>query len=466
MQGSVKVVGEGRVFGGVAGLELSAVDFSGRDLSGKATVKTMQVNELTRLLGPARWNRLRGDVSATVELGQATDSGVPQADIQLTASDLILAGKSLGSRLDIKARTIGSTVVIQSVQGAYAGGRLQASGTWSPGSTTKQIEVSFTNVDLNAGLSPWLTKLRGHIGGKGSGILTLTGDRRLRVRGTVSARDCVVFGVPTGTWSSGIRAAGNNDLSRWELRLPTIRGELASGRIRGELMLQSSSLRSGTPDLSSRWQLDRIDFGKILGASGGSLTSYAHGRLTGELTLGGRAIRSTQDLSGRFAARLGDTQSAAVPGLAAADRYLGLISVSNTRFTSGAVRGVIGGGVARLDELWLRSNRARVWADGNIQMNGGGIDIDVIISTGNFVFGDDHIIAFASQLAIQSVLPITGLIEVNRLLSNRTIHLAFTGSPTNPRVRLKPLDIIREEAARFLLREILVAASISSDSLQ
>lgn len=368
--------------------------------------------------------------------------------------------------MDIKARTIGSTVVIQSVQGAYAGGRLQASGTWSLSGAAKQIEVSFTNVDLSAGLSPWLTKLRGHIGGRASGMLTLTGDRRLRVRGTVSARDCVVFGIPTGTWSSGIRAAGNDDLSRWELRLPTIRGELASGRIRGELMLQSSSLRSGTPDLSSRWQLDRIDFGKILGASGGSLTSYAHGRMTGELTLGGRAIRSTQDLSGRFAARLGDTQSAAVPGLAAADRYLGLISVTNTRFSSGAVRGVIGGGVARLDELWLRSNRVRVWADGNIQMDGGGIDVDVIISTGNFVFGDDHIIAFASQLAIQSVLPITGLIEVNRLLSNRTIHLAFTGSPTNPRVRLKTLDIIREEAARFLLREILVAASISSDSLQ
>ena len=61
-QGSVKMVGEGRVFGGVAGLELSAADFSGRDLSGKATVNTMQVNELTRLLGPAveppSWRRL------------------------------------------------------------------------------------------------------------------------------------------------------------------------------------------------------------------------------------------------------------------------------------------------------------------------------------------------------------------------------------------------------------------------
>jgi translocation and assembly module TamB len=463
-RGTVEIVGNGRILGGDADIQLSAGDFHGRDLSGRASISALRLNEVVRLIGPARLGRLGGDVSATVEIGQATNATGPQADINLTVVDIVLNGKSLGSRLDAKLKTVGPSVVIQSVQGAYAGGRVQAVGNWAPSGAGKQIKLFFTDVDLNAGLSPWLPALHGHLDGKASGMMTLTSDQRLRLHGTISTRQCKVYGIPTGSWTSGIRAAGNNDLSRWELQLPTIQGELASGRISGDLALKSSSLRLGAADLSSRWQLDRIDFGKILGDRGGSLSSYSHGRLTGELTLGGRAIRSTQDLSGRFAARLGDTQSAAVPGLVSADRYLGLISLTNTRFTAGAMSGVIAGGTARLDELWLRGNLARVWADGNVHLNSGRIDMDVVISTGNFVFGDDHIIAFASQLAMQSVLPITGLIEVNRLLSNRTIHLAFSGSPTNPRVRPKTLEIIREEAARFLLREILVAASISSGS--
>lgn len=463
-RGTVEIVANGRVLGGDADIQLSAGNIHGRELSGQGSIRSLRLNEAVRLFGPARLSRLCGDVTATIEIGHATGTTIPRSDIKLSAVDLTLDGKSLGSRLDAKLQTQGPAIVVQSVEAAYAGGRVQAAGSWAPRGSEKRIQLLFTNVDLQAGLSPWLPSIHGHLDGKASGMLTLTGDSRLHVRGTLSARQCTVYGIPTGTWTSGIRAAGNNDLSRWELQLPSIRGELASGRMSGDLVLKSSSFRTGAADLSSRWQLDRIDFGKLLGDHSGSIKSYAHGRLSGDLTLGGRAIRSSQDLTGRFSARLGDTQSAAIPGLVSADRYLGLISLTNTRFTAGAMRGVIGGGAARLDEFWLRGNLARVWADGKVQLNSGRIDMNVVISTGNYIFGEDHIIAFASQLAMQAVLPITSLIEVNRLLSNRTIHLTFTGSPANPRVRLKTLEIIREEAARFLLREILVAASISVDN--
>jgi hypothetical protein len=52
------------------------------------------------------------------------------------------------------------------------------------------------------------------------------------------------------------------------------------------------------------------------------------------------------------------------------------------------------------------------------------------------------------------------LIEINQIVSNRTIHLRYSGLLSDPRVRLKPLAILREEAARFLLRELLVTASV------
>jgi hypothetical protein len=126
---------------------------------------------------------------------------------------------------------------------------------------------------------------------------------------------------------------------------------------------------------------------------------------------------------------------------------------------------VIGAGAATIDKFWLSSPRVQVWSDGKIYLASQRMDLDVVISTNNFEFGNAQAVAFASQLAIQSAFPVTTLVEVNRMLSNRTIHLDFVGTMADPRLRLKPLEILREEAARFLLRELLVAASIAGGRL-
>ncbi len=93
-----------------------------------------------------------------------------------------------------------------------------------------------------------------------------------------------------------------------------MQGELAGGRIAGEVRLSSSSIRAGAFDLSSRWDANRVDFGELLTAVGSS-SEVAHGRMTGQLSLGGRGVRSTSDLVGRFDVRLDATQAAAIPGL-------------------------------------------------------------------------------------------------------------------------------------------------------
>jgi hypothetical protein len=192
------------------------------------------------------------------------------------------------------------------------------------------------------------------------------------------------------------------------------------------------------------------------------LTTVAHGRLTGELTLGGRGVRGVGDLFGRFDARLGTTQAAAIPGLVEADRLLGVLSLAGTPFKQGRLRGVIGSGAATIDELSLSGDRVAFWSEGKVRLDNRRVDLDVVISTGSFDNNNQQLLAFAAQLALQSAFPVTALVELNRLLSNRTVYLDFLGTLADPRVRIKPLEILREEAARFLVRELLVAASLAN----
>ncbi len=502
-RGEVRMSGRGQLLGGKVDMDLtapvrdlitlSAVDPAAQPMdqggdkkngdagqgdrpktTGRATIKSMRLNELTKLFRQPALQGIDGNISAIIELlpphsGQTDSlrqsaSTWPQVGIELTAVDVVRNRRTLTRRLTAKLKTQGSDITVQSVHGIFAGGFVQAAGRWSLASQTQQLQVSMSNVDLSLAVLPFSPQNVDSIAGKLSGTMSVTGGERWRLRGSLSARDSRLFAIPTGTVRSGFRASMTPNLTRWEFHLPSIRGQLAGGRVRGSAQLTSSAIYVGAPDLSSHWQLDRVDFARVLEQASGSASSYAGGQLTGELTLGGRGVRSPGDLSGRFDAELDGTQSEAVPGLLSADQFLGVISLAQVRFNSGRMRGVIGGGAARLDEFSLSSNRVRVWAEGTIQLASGGTDLDVVISTGNFLLDNAKVVAFATQLAIQSVLPIATLIEVNRLLSNRTIHLAFTGPLTDPRVRLKPLEIIREEAARFLLREILVATSATADS--
>ena len=140
------------------------------------------------------------------------------------------------------------------------------------------------------------------------------------------------------------------------------------------------------------------------------------------------------------------------------------MSLAGVQFTEGHIDGVIASGAASIDEFWLRGGSVNVWSDGKIQLADRRVDLNVVVSTG-YLNSGNRLLSLASQLAVQSVLPIAALVEVNRVLSHRTVHLGFSGPLSDPRIRLKPMEIIREEAARFLLRELLIATSASANWL-
>jgi translocation and assembly module TamB len=470
---AVQLAGDGKLFGGPLQLDtrtdLKAGDSWWKILenpAGDAVGKQMKLEMIARALQFDRRKRWAGTVSMHLQQRPADSPSAAGSlpTIAIGVQDAFVDGHTISRRLDLQLRMKGDTIVIDQISGNYAGGNIWVQGSWSLRHGQRRIHCRLTRVDARVALLPLMPIAASRVDGKVSGTLTLSGNDALRFGGAITARHSSFFSIPTGTVHAGVRGSLSPDFRSWKVTLNSIRGEVADGRITADAHFSSSHNHQRGFDLSSRWEVRRVNFGKLLAATGSS-SRIANGNMTGSLTLGGRGIRNSSDLVGRFDARLGATQAAAVPGLVQADEFLGLASLAGVRFNTGKLEGAIASGAASIDEFWLRSGRVRVWSEGKIQLANQRMDLDVVISTGYLQSDQGQLLSLASQLAIQSVLPGAALVEVNRILNYRTIHLAFDGPVRDPRIRLKPMEIIRAEAARFLLRELLIAGSASSSLL-
>ena len=198
---------------------------------------------------------------------------------------------------------------------------------------------------------------------------------------------------------------------------------------------------------------------KSLRRSSTSAGSFAAGRVAGRLKLAAPNLRSWNDLAGSFAARMSDTQPAATP---AYDRVLTLLTGLGGQamtFNTGTVKGTVGGGRTRIDDLQLVAQRARIAGSGFIRHDGG-LDFDLVGYT-----GATNVANRARDIAVAQLLtaanPAFAVVSrVNRLLSDRVVAVKVTGSVSAPVTQMKPGPTLTAEAARFLLGEFLPQDSV------
>lgn len=467
---SIRLAGQGNVLGGKFTIDTTSATQAGDDWSswlkrfpiGTISVESVDLGQAAAVIVPRSPRRIRGKASASIVL---TPDDEPGADVLVNfkLTSLAVDGRSLSRGIDGKIRLVDGVVLIDRASGAYGGGRIYATGRWRWDDGDKRVQLRFSGINAADGLMPISMAVADRVTGMVSGNLSIAGKTDLRLRGVVTARDSSLYSIATGTVDSGVTGRYNLENGRWNVKLGSIAGELAGGQIGGMAEISSVPGLSGAFNLESRFRVNRVDFGRLLGQSGVT-TSLASGKVAGDLTLGGRRIRGVADLSGQFAAELSQTQASAIPGLLKANRFLGVVSLVGTRFERGKVVGRIGAGALQIQEFSLASDRVRVFADGRVGIADLRMDMDAVISTGSLEDDNARLLAFAAQLAIESALPITTLVEINRLVSNRTVHFDVTGPATNPNVKLDSAQTIREEAGRFLIREALVLAAGGGNS--
>jgi hypothetical protein len=244
----------------------------------------------------------------------------------------------------------------------------------------------------------------------------------------------------------------------WELDLPDVQSTIAGGRLAGGLELSSSGGARRGFNLDSSWRVTHVDFEDLLATYAGAAT-VGRGDLTGNLELGGRDIRDGNDLSGNFRVRLGGTDATAVPALPATGSLLGAASLAGVRFTEGRANGRISAGAVRIEELLLSSNRLRVAAQGRVGVNDGRMDVEAMVSTGNFEAQNAVLLLAAERLA----LPIGTLTTINRIASDRTLVLDVAGTLGDPQVRLRPVQTAQANLRRILIRETIGLTTPGTD---
>ncbi|WP_231743818.1 AsmA-like C-terminal region-containing protein [Stieleria neptunia] len=414
---------------------------------------------------------LTGDASGHVvvdfDLQPKAQSNL-QAKVFVELSRVHYRSRLLSRKLSLNGRLEKGVFVVQPLLGDYANGSLRLDGRVDLFDRDEafypraDLRLVASRIQMDRGL--WfLGNKAERIQGRVSTKVTIAGHQEsVRIRGSLHGRELVAYDLPIGVARGALTASANLKSWRWDVSIPSVRSSVGGGQLDGELHLSSG--RRGGFDMTSRWKTRRVDVFRLTHPFGRS-SSLASGEITGEMSLGGKSVRSVDDLAGRFDFQLGRTRSAAIPGLIAASQFLGPVSLAGQTFDVGEAKGLIGQGVVVIDEFWLGSDNALVRADGKLYLRSGRLDMIALIATGDYRDIAANLGQLAQKYALRSLLPASAIFSVTELFRDRTVVLAVLGTTQNPIVRLRPVETFREEAARFLLREgqrlVLAGTSLS-----
>jgi translocation and assembly module TamB len=177
-----------------------------------------------------------------------------------------------------------------------------------------------------------------------------------------------------------------------------------------------------------------------------SVAAYASGRMSGRIDFSGQQMRSLNDLTARVQADFQQAQALQFPLLREIAPYL-RAGVSQSTFQSGDLRGLLRGGIFRVQRLTLNGNVLGLIIQGNVTV-GGRLDLDVTAASGTL--NPSRLSILGLQVPDIGAIPRLVMAELASLLANRVLHLRVTGTLNSPVIRVQPLPLT-EEVARFFL---------------
>ena len=480
-RGNISLQADGELFGGTVGVKTLAVmesDDRWLDVPRRLRPLALQFDTvsikqfLDQLVAgaPRVTGKVSGEIVVDLPAWNQQRSVIPPTSISIELSNMKQRSLFLSRSVRLDARLQSDIFVIDKFVGDYAGGSARLTGQATLFDSEDafhpraDFQIAATRINLARGL--WFFgDAADQLAGNASASAMVSGyQESIRFRGNIDGRELAAYGLPIGTAHSGWMATFDLQTLRWSLDLPTVRSRVGGGQLNGELALSSGN--RGGVDLSSRWKTRRVDFFRLTNELGRS-SKLAKGEISGELTLGGKSVKSVNDLAGRFNFQLGQTRGAAIPGLIAASQFLGPVSLAGESFDVGNVKGIIGSGAVTIDEFWLGSDNALVQADGKVFLPSGRMDLNALIATGNYRDIAGNLNQLTQKYALRSILPASAIFSITDLLRDRTLVLSVRGTPQNPILRLQPIETFREEAARFLLREgrRLILAGVTSGAI-
>ncbi|HET6881581.1 MAG TPA: AsmA-like C-terminal region-containing protein [Pirellulales bacterium] len=439
LRGSVELVGRWQTnpHPGAAALNEGSFDLNGA-----------QLDALTPLVGGrGNLSSLTGGVRAHVKYRHAEKTGLPEGSGNLALDDVRLNGGDLLDALRGTVRVSGDRIEIVSANAALAGGSLTLSGVvfFNP-NCRGSLRITVSGADARQLLAPMpqlASKLRGVVDAQLDSFFG--GGRPLVVTGTIG----MPRGRAAGLEFNAVRVPVNGSIDlvsrRGAFQLHGLTGQVAHGRITGDF---DATLGNGF-GLNGHGKLAGIDLRTLMSQSG-SVSRLASGKVTGSYTLAGRNIRTVNDLTGKLDATLQDTQAMSLPIFQQVLPYLtGGVSGSTT-FDDGTVRASLSRGVVRVERVSLSSGSVQLYGQGNVTL-AGRLNLNVTVKTGELNGTRRAIALLASRVLLVAAPPVGLLVNITQFLSNQVVNLEVTGTVRSPTIRIRPLQLLGQEAAQFFL---------------
>jgi translocation and assembly module TamB len=306
-----------------------------------------------------------------------------------------------------------------------------------------RFNVTLDSADAARVLAPW-PSLAANVTGSIDARLRGTLGRTWTGGGDVVLTRGKVAGVEVSEWRVPLRFEAAPARGRAEITVDEMSAQVAHGRVtgRGTFGFGSDTHTSGNVRFSG------VDMRALLRPLTDS-TAIGGGLASGRIDFSGNNVRSLDDVTATVDASFAQAQAFQMPVLSSLVPFVAR-GQSGSTFQSGQLRGRLANGVFRVQGLSLSGNVLSLFAQGNVT-TAGRLNLDVTATTGLVGAGSGVLRLLGLRLPAFGPVPLSLLVEATSFFSNTSIHLIVTGTVRTPVVRIEPLSLLTDEAARFLL---------------
>ncbi len=410
-----------------------------------ATLKAAQLNRLMgTIFGRQTGSKYAGTADLRVTASSPTTGGSPIVDANLRIPNFNFERQSLAQDLQATLRYRDGNLVIDSLGGGIAGGRIEVAGELREDVQGVQVgDLRFAAEQLQ--LPAMLAWFAPEQVGRYSGTFNYSGralvGREIQLTGAARLSDAMLSGYAIQSVRSHLSVWLARSGRLHEVSTRSISGTALGGTARGSARLHGDTRYEFTSNFEiANGKLDQLSralgFERIIGTGRFDAQAALHSDDAGKLSA----------LTGPLRLDFQSGDAAAVPILADLGRLLPVLQLSATDINNGRLNAQFGQGQLRLLNFYLTSDAFWLVGNGTTSLATGGLDISAVISTGGGI--ESQIAQGASQKLIAAALPQLLLFtQLNDLVRNRTVYLRIGGRTSRP--------VIQPQLAPTLARVLL-----------
>jgi len=304
------------------------------------------------------------------------------------------------------------------------------------------FNIALDGADASRILAPW-PSLAANVTGSIDARLRGTLGRHWTGGGDIVLTRGKVGGVEVSEWRVPLRFDVAPARGRAEITVAEMSAQLGHGRVSGHGTLGFGSDTHTDGNL----RFSGVDLRTLLPSPTES-TTLGGGLASGRIDFSGSNVRSLDDVTATVDATFSQAQAFQMPILSSLLPFIARGQSSST-FQSGELRGRLANGIFRVQKLSLSGSVVNLFAEGTIT-TASRLNLEVTAAT-SVVGAGTGLLRLVGLRVPVGPLPLTLLVEVTTRLSSTSVHLTVGGTVREPVVRVEPLSLLTDEAARFFL---------------